>query len=160
MPDAPITSLAQALGRMPTGLYIVSTLQDGQPLGFVGSFVIQTGLEPPRVCVAVGKDRDHLQAIRDTGAFTLSILDAKSSGVMGAFFKPAPEGQTVYDGLDTEAAPSGIPYLKDALAWLDCKVVGEFNGGDHIIVFGDVQAGAQLHEGDPSVHLRKNGLGY
>ena len=43
---------------------------------------------------------------------------------------------------------------------MDCKVSGEFNGGDHIVVFGEVTAGEQLREGDPSVHLRNNGLSY
>ena len=160
MSDPPISPLAAALGRIPTGLYIVTTLSDGKPMGFVGSFVIQTGLEPPRVCVAVGKDRDHLQAIRETGSFTVSILDGESAGLMGTFFKPAPEGQTHYDALDTTEAPSGVPVLSGSLAWLDCKVAGEFNGGDHIIVFGEVTAGEQLRDGEPSVHLRKNGLGY
>ncbi|MCB9914509.1 MAG: flavin reductase family protein [Planctomycetes bacterium] len=146
--------------RVPTGLYVATTLHDGRPLGFVASFVMQTGILPPRVCVAVGKDRDHLAAMRATGAFTLSILDAASQGLMGTFFKPAPEGGTHYDGLKTETAPSGVPVLADALAWLDCKVCGEFNGGDHIVVFGEVTAGALQREGDPAIHLRKSGLGY
>jgi flavin reductase (DIM6/NTAB) family NADH-FMN oxidoreductase RutF len=156
----PTPGLAAALGRIPTGLYVVTTLKDGRPLGFVASFVMQTGLEPPRVCVAVGKGRDHLEAMRQTGSFTISILDGGSSGLMGTFFKPAPEGQTHYDALETALAPSGIPVLSGSLAWMDCKVSGEFNGGDHIVVFGEVTAGEQLHEGDPAVHLRKNGLSY
>ncbi len=160
MPDAQITPLASALGRLPAGLYIITTLKDGQPLGFVGSFLAQTGLEPPRLCVAIGKGRDHLEALRETGSFTVSILDKSSSAVMGAFFKPAPEGKTHYDGLETAQAPSGIPVIATALAWLDCKACGEFNGGDHIVVFGEVTAGEQLREGDPLIHLRKNGLSY
>ena len=46
------------------------------------------------------------------------------------------------------------------LAWLDCKVVGEFETGDHVVVFGEVTEGDLLREGDSSVHLRKDGLGY
>jgi flavin reductase (DIM6/NTAB) family NADH-FMN oxidoreductase RutF len=160
MSDAQISPLASALGRIPSGLFIVTTLKDGQPLGFVGSLVAQVGLEPPRICVAVGKDRAHLAGMRETGHFTISILDGESSGVMGAFFKPAPEGQTHYDALETITAPSGVPALSSTLAWLDCKVSGEHDGGDHIVVFGEVTAGEQSREGDPSVHLRKNGLSY
>jgi flavin reductase (DIM6/NTAB) family NADH-FMN oxidoreductase RutF len=145
---------------MPCGLYILSTRKDDQPLGLVASFVMQVGLEPPRVAVAVGTGRGSLEALRETGGFTLSILDEGSSACMGGFFKAPPEGQTPFDSLETCEAPSGLLVLTDSLAWLDCRVVGEFDGGDHAVVFGEVQAGAQLHPGEPSIHLRKNGLSY
>ena len=32
--------------------------------------------------------------------------------------------------------------------------------GDHVVIFGEVLAGGILREGDPTVHLRKNGLSY
>ena len=41
-----------------------------------------------------------------------------------------------------------------------CEVTGEHPVGDHVVVFGAVTHAALLREGDPSIHLRKNGLGY
>ena len=32
--------------------------------------------------------------------------------------------------------------------------------GDHVVVFGTVEAGEKLRDGEPSIHLRKNGLAY
>ena len=49
MPDPADPPLARALGRIPSGLYIVSTVRDGRPVGFLGSFVMQMGFEPPTV---------------------------------------------------------------------------------------------------------------
>jgi flavin reductase (DIM6/NTAB) family NADH-FMN oxidoreductase RutF len=159
--DTDLSPLAQALGRVPTGLYIVSTLGgERRALGFVGSFVMQVGFEPPTLCVAIGKGRDHLAAIRATGSFAVSILDGASQGLMGPFFKPCPDGTTPFDGLETAAAPSGPPVLTGALAWLDCELTGEHETGDHVVVFGRITAGERLREGDPAIHLRKNGLGY
>ena len=154
------TPLARALGRVPTGLYIVSTLDGDQPMGFVGSFVTQVGIDPPTVCVAVGHDRAPLAAIRASERFALSILDGPSAGLMGTFFKPAPEGGTPFDALATESTPAGLPVLSEALAWLECRVSGEHAVGDHVVVFGTVEAGALLRDGEPSIHLRKTGLGY
>jgi flavin reductase (DIM6/NTAB) family NADH-FMN oxidoreductase RutF len=154
--DSP-SPLAQALGRVPTGLYIVTTRQHGAPMGFVGSFVMQLGFEPPTMCVAIGKDRDHLAAIRAHGHFGLSILDKGSQGLMGAFFKKEVDP---FEELATTDAPGGCPTLDGSLAWLECRVTGEHETPDHIVVFGTVEAGQQLREGEPAVHLRKNGLGY
>ncbi|HED66877.1 MAG TPA: flavin reductase family protein [Planctomycetes bacterium] len=157
------TPIGKALGRLPTGLYIVATraqAPDSPAVGFVGSFVMQQGLASPVVSVAVGKDRAHLDAIRAAGAFSISILDSASSGSMGAFFKKYEPGSGPFDDLETLETPRGLPALAGALAWLECEVTGEHELEDHIVVFGKVLAGAQLHDGDPAIHLRKDGLGY
>jgi len=159
MSSAP-SSLALALGRVPTGLYVVTTLQDGKPLGFVGSLLMQVGFEPPCVCIAVAKSREHLGAIRAHGRFAVSVLDGASQGLMSPFFKRHEAGRSPFDGLEQRPSPTGLPLLTGSLAWLDCRVTGEHATGDHVVVFGTVEHGELLRAGDPSVRLRKNGLDY
>ncbi len=154
------SSLSRALGRLPSGLYIVTSLREDKPVGFLGSLVQQVGFAPPTLVLAVGKEREPLADLRAAGRFTLSQLDAASRSRMALFLKRPPGGGSPYDGLAIERAPSGIPYLAEALAWLDCRIVGEHDAGDHVALVAVVEAGAQLHEGDPHVHLRKNGLAY
>ena len=160
MPEAPVPPFARALGRVPSGLYVVTTRGPAGPLGFVASFLIQVGLEPPTLAVAVGSGRDHLAALRAAGGFTVSVLDKASSGVMGAFFKKRADGSSPYDELDCGAAATGIPYIRSALAWLDCRVTGEHALGDHVVVFATVADGDVLREGEPSLHVRRDGRGY
>jgi flavin reductase (DIM6/NTAB) family NADH-FMN oxidoreductase RutF len=155
-----ISPLAQALGRVPTGLYIVSTMDGDAVLGFLGSFVMQASIEVPQISVAVGQGREHLEAIRKSGRFAVSILDAGSQKSMGAFFKKYEGGETPFDHVEHQPSPAGLPVLSNSLAWLECEFSGEFDAGDHVVVFGKVVAGEQLRDGDPSIHLRKNGLGY
>lgn len=152
--------LALALGRVPTGLFLVTTAAPAGPLGFIGSFVMQMGFEPPTVCVGVGKGRGPLEAIRAHGSFGLSVLDKDSQGVMGAFFKKYEDGDGPFEHVEHAAAPSGVPVLTGALAWMDCRVTGEHELEDHVVIFGTVEAGSLAREGEPSIHLRKNGLSY
>jgi len=160
MSEPSLSSIARALGRIPTGLYIVSTLDGERSLGLVCSLMTQVGFDPPTVCLAVGRDRNHLAAIQASGRFAVSILDEASSGLMGAFFKPAPEQGSVFDDLEHVETPGGCPVLTGALAWLDCSCCGEFDAGDHVVVFGRVEAAELLRDGDSAVRLRKNGLDY
>ena len=161
MTSPQLSDLARALGRIPTGLYLVATQAPDGPLGFVASLLVQTGFAPPTLCVAIGRDRDHLAAIRSSGRFGVSILDEGSRDVMGVFFRKYAPGQGPFDQLDVGEAPNGSPVLESALAWLECKLAGEFDaGGDHIVVFGEVTDASLQREGDPHVHLRKNGLSY
>tara|TARA_R110002073_G_scaffold65315_2_gene163176 strand:- start:9 stop:500 length:492 start_codon:yes stop_codon:yes gene_type:complete len=155
-----VSPLARAIGRIPSGLFVATTEGPDGPMGFVASFVMQAGFEPPTISIAVGKGRGHLEAMRSSGRFAVSVVDKPSSGVMSPFFKPAPEGQTPFDALQVAKTQAGSTVLTDCLAWLDCKVTGEFETGDHVIVFGEVTDGDQVRDGDSSVHLRKNGLGY
>lgn len=152
--------LARALGRLPSGLFIVSCLRAGEPVGFLGSLVQELGFDPPTVCLAVAKERAPLADLRAAGRFTLSQLDAASRARMAPFLKRAVAGESPYAGLDLGRAPSGIPYLAEALAWLDCRIVGEHETGDHVALFAVVESGALLREGEPHVHLRRNGLAY
>jgi flavin reductase (DIM6/NTAB) family NADH-FMN oxidoreductase RutF len=158
-PTAP-SPLAQALGRIATGLYVVTTTHEGRPLGFVGSFLMQVGFQPPTVCVAIGSGREHLVAVRAHRRFAVSILDGASQNLMGAFFKKREPGQSPFDELELLATPGGETALAGALAWFECALTGEHASGDHVVVFGTVEHGALLRAGDPAVHLRKNGLGY
>ncbi len=160
MPDPDLSSLARALGRVPTGLYVVTTRDEGVPLGFVGSLVMQVGFEPPTLSVAIGRDRAHLAAIRRAERFAVCVLDGPSSGLMGPFFKRYPEGESAFDHVATTDSPTGLPILIDALAWFDCATSGEHDVGDHIVVFGTVEHAELLRAGDPSIHLRQNGLDY
>jgi len=160
MPPTDPSSLSRALGRVPSALYIVSTLRGGEPTGFVGSLVQQVGFAPPMLCLAVAKEREPLRDLRASGRFSLSLLDAGSRSRMGPFLKHAPPGKSPFDGLALGHTPAGLPYLADGLAWFDCRIVSEQDSGDHIVLFAEVEAAATLREGDPHVHLRRNGLAY
>jgi flavin reductase (DIM6/NTAB) family NADH-FMN oxidoreductase RutF len=160
MTSAEPPPFARALGRIPSGLFVVTTRSQGRPVGFVASFVQQVGLEPPTVCVAVGKERSPLEALRASGAFGISVLDAPSEKLMGRFFKKHGPGESPFDGLAVRETAGGAPVLSEALAWLDCRVSGEHPLGDHVVVFGEVTDGGLAREAEPSVHLRRNGLSY
>jgi len=160
MPPTEPSPLSRALGRIPSALYIVSTLRAGKPVGFVGSLVQQVGFSPPMLCLAVAKDREPLRDLRACGRFSLSLLDASSRRRMGLFLAHQAPGASPYDGLDLGRTPAGLPYLAEALAWLECRIVSELASGDHVVVFAEVEAAATLREGKPHVHLRRDGLAY
>lgn len=154
------SAVARALGRIPSGLFIATTVIDGRRSGCLVSFVMQAGLEPPTVSLAIGRDRPFLDDVRRSGRFALSILDEHSRRAMATFTKRPKPGETPFDKLAVSATPSGLPVLTDALAWIEGRLCGEHATSDHVIVFAEVVAAGVAREGDPHVHLRRNGLGY
>ncbi len=154
-------STANALGRVASGLYIVTTGTGGEATGFLGSWVMQAGFEPPAVTVAVHRDRAVLSALRETGHFCVSILSPSSMNLLGHFAKGFKPGEDAFEGLDIALAASGVPYLTAAHAHLSCKIIGESEWSDHVVLCGQVVAGdcAGFDE-DPAIHIRKNGKSY
>jgi flavin reductase (DIM6/NTAB) family NADH-FMN oxidoreductase RutF len=152
--------LARALGRIPSGLFIVTTVGTQGPIGFLGSFVQQVGFAPPTLAVAVAAGREHLAGMRASRHFAVSVLDAASKHAMPPFFGKLAPGQTPFDVLAHHTSAHGPAVLSEALAWVVCRVRGEHDLGDHVVVFGEALEGDLAREGEPSVHLRKNGLSY
>jgi len=155
-----VSPIGRALGRIPSGLFIVTTLDGREPSGFLASLVMQTGFEPPTVAVAIGRSRPQLVHVRECGAFALSILDPQSRGLMTPFVRKLDEHESPFDGLKLAKTPKGLNVLAESLAWIECRVAGEHATGDHVVVFGEVVAAETLHDGEPCTHVRKNGLRY
>ena len=158
---AELPDFAPALGRLSSGLYIVTTGVGEASTGFLASWVQQAGFEPPAVTIAVQKERAVLDVMRECGHFCVSVLGPSSMHFLKHFGKGFEPGDDAFVGLDIERAACGVPFLRDAHATLACDVVGEASWSDHVIFCGVVRDGrcADLAEA-PVTHVRKNGLSY
>lgn len=159
MDDTTRAQIGEALGRIPSGLYIV-TARDQHAEGMLGSWVMQASFDPPQVTVALSKDRGLRGLVDASGHFAISVLGKDDGGLMKPFFKPPAEGEDVFAALNSEdrAEAAGAPVLLDAHAWLSCKVVGQLEAGDAVVYLGEVLAGKRLKEADPKVHVREDGF--
>ena len=88
------------------------------------------------------------------------MLDKESRGLMAPFLKPPADGRSPFEGVALAETPHGTPVLAECLAWIECRIRSEHEVPDHVVLFGEVEAGELLREGEPAIHLRRNGLGY
>ncbi|MCA9289078.1 MAG: flavin reductase [Phycisphaerales bacterium] len=158
MADAP--EWARALGRVPSGLFIVTAGTADDATGFLASWVQQVGLEPASLSVAIKQGRHVGRLIRDHGTFCVSILDSESKDLLGHFARGFAPGDPAFVGIDTATTDCGVPFLTGALAHRVCRFVDAVDWADHSIVCGEVVGGRPHREGDPIVHLRKHGQTY
>lgn len=161
---------ATALGRIPSGLFVVTWRGDDPAggeadRGMLASWVMQGGFEPPMVTIAVAPSRDLIAAIDQCRPFVVNVLAESQRPLLARFGRPAAPGQSPFDGLEIVRTPSGAAALAGAAAWLECRPVSQTGGGgaaagDHCIVLARVVAAGGDAERQPLVHLRKNGLRY
>jgi flavin reductase (DIM6/NTAB) family NADH-FMN oxidoreductase RutF len=153
-------SLAAALGRVPSGLFVLTVRQGDQETGMLASWVQQCSFDPPQVSLAVKPGRFASDLLTTGAAFAINILVAGQTDLLKHFGKGFAAGEPAFTGLDVYHTAERVPVLRAALAHLDCRVAGRSGAGDHDLVIGRVVAGRLHGDGQPAVHIRKSGAHY
>jgi flavin reductase (DIM6/NTAB) family NADH-FMN oxidoreductase RutF len=157
--SADLPPWAAALGRIPSGLFVLTAAHGGQETGMLASWVQQCSFDPPMVSVAVRKGRPLLEWLTDGAAFAVNVIGEGQKNFVAHFGKGFDPGEPAFTGLDVDRS-GGAPVLTAALAHLHLRAAGRLDAGDHVIVLGRVVGGAASHDGRPTVHVRKSGLHY
>lgn len=151
--------LKAALGRIPSGLYVVGAVHEGRRLGMLCSFVEQAGFEPPMISLSLGRDRSLRQLLEDGALFSVNILGTEDKKILAAFASPG-EGDP-FAPFSLVENSHDLPQLEDALACLVCRPRGSVEAGDHVVYVAEVLEGCLHREGgEPMIRIRKNGFAY
>lgn len=129
-----------ALAQWPSGVGVVTTVIDGQRHGMTASSFSSVSLNPPLVSVCLGVHLPSHALVERAGVFAISFLGRGQAGIGQRFAGMRPEVTDRFAGLDWAHAETGCPVLANATAWLDCRVVHAYPGGDHTIFVGEVLA--------------------
>ena len=161
-PRQPATALEQAVGRIVGSLCIVTAQQGEVASGMLASWVSQATFSPPGLTVSVAKERAVESLLYPDSHFVLNILaEGKHIPLMKHFLKPFGPAEDRFAGMTTEESSLGAPILKDALAYLECRVNSRMECGDHWVVYAVVERGQVLDsENKTAVHHRKSGTHY
>ncbi len=154
--------LQKALGRISSGLYIITAQKGELSSAMLASWVAQASFQPLGFTVAVAKDRAIESLMQVGDQFVLNILEeGKHLPLMKHFLKRFPPGADRFAGIRTRPALNGSPLLADALAYLECKVSSRMEVSDHWIVYCTVEDGKVSHpDGVTAIHHRKLGNYY
>ena len=150
--------VGKALGRVPSGLFVVTTKFENKEDAVLASWVNQCSFDPPGVTVSLGQMRNARLLIESSQAFIVNILGQESKNLMKHFFK-SHEG-SIFEGLKTRKGIEEIRILTDAISYLECRLADAVVSGDHVVYFGEVVGGKMLKGGEPSIHVRDNGFNY
>lgn len=154
--------LQKALGRISSGLYIITATKGDVQSAMLASWITQASFEPLGFTVAVAKDRaiESLMQVGDT--FVLNILEEGNHlPLMKHFLKRFPPGADRFAGIRTRPANNQSPILADALAYLECKVASRMELNDHWLVYCTVDDGkVSKEEALTAIHHRRVGNYY
>jgi len=154
-------SIGKALGRVPSGVYVLTASHEGQASAMLASWVQQAAFAPPAVSVAIANGRPIAELIRASRQFALSIVARDDTTLMKKYARGLKEGEDPFAGVHTRAGTLGVPILSDALGYLECGLLHTCDfGGDHELFLAEVVAAEMLRDGYAFAHQRGNGFHY
>ncbi|AFY75025.1 conserved protein of DIM6/NTAB family [Synechococcus sp. PCC 7502] len=155
-----LETVGSALGSVSSGLFVVTTSQDQKNHVMLASWVQQAGFTPPSVSIVVSKERPISALLTVGSPVVINILGKGQGKLVGYFAKGFDPEINPLAEVPTAIAPSGQPYLQEAIAYLDAKVTQVVDTGDHNLVLAQIIGGERLSDSEPAIHTRKNGFKY
>lgn len=125
------------LGQFCTGVTIITTIHDEQPVGFACQSFAALSLDPPLVLFCPTKVSRSWTAIESSGRFCVNVLHENQQDVSARFGSKEPDK---FAGVEWSLSPTGSPIIEGTLAHIDCTVESVHDGGDHFVVFGRVRS--------------------
>jgi flavin reductase (DIM6/NTAB) family NADH-FMN oxidoreductase RutF len=144
----------RVVGSFASGVTIIVTGREGAYHGMTANAFTSLSLNPTLVLVCIDKRAATLGRVRETGGFSVNILDAAQEHLSRAFAtRGSPESNGLI-GVDFHLGESGLPVLDEAIATLECEVRQEYEGGDHAIFVAEVMHAQMADETEPLLFFR------
>ena len=125
----------RCLGDFSTGVTVITTWHEGQPYGMTSNSFTSVSLDPPLVLWSIRKESTSFEAFERCSHFAVNVLADGQVDLSNRFAKSGPDKFT---DLAWTEGDGGAPLLPEVVASLECRSHKAFEGGDHLILMGEV----------------------
>jgi len=129
--------LRDALGAFATGVTVVTTMTPDGPLGMTANSFASVSLDPPLVLWSPARKSARFPSFEAASHFAIHILSVTQRDISNAF---ASGGHDPFVGVSYSEGIGGVPLLDGCAARLECTQSAGHDGGDHLILVGEVLA--------------------
>jgi len=143
----------KALGLFATGVCIVTTKYKHEQFGITINSFSSVSLDPALVLFSISHKLYSFDAFRQANGFTINVLGCHQEYLSTRF---ARAGADKWKDLITEPGKHDGLIIPDVLASLDCRKYAAHDGGDHLIVVGEVTGIRTSADTDPLIYYRSN----
>jgi flavin reductase (DIM6/NTAB) family NADH-FMN oxidoreductase RutF/DNA-binding IclR family transcriptional regulator len=130
-------ALRDVLGTFVTGVTVVTTADSaGLMHGVTANSFSSVSLDPPMVLWSQALKALSCPAFRDTDRFAVNILVEDQTAISKQFGSARPNK---FDGVSFRKGLGGVPLIDGCSAYLECRKVATYPGGDHVIFLGEIE---------------------
>ena len=145
-------TLRDALGTFASGVTIVTTTgPDGSPIGLTANSFTSVSLDPPLLLVCPARDASTTKVMEQVEHFAVNVLHIGQQEASSLFATP---GEDRFAQTECETWEHNVPIIRNSLASFECRKHAEYDGGDHIILVGEVLRVRYAPQRDPLLYFR------
>ncbi len=142
-------------GHLVTGVAVVVTLEDGEPIATTAGSVVAASWEPPLLAVFFRSGSRMAAALDRSPRFTVNLLGEAGHGLAHRFARPdRDQGWVALADIGLRRRDPSPPVLDSAIAWAECATVQTIPTGDHRCYVGDVLALDRNDAATPLAYFR------
>ncbi|MFN4185625.1 MAG: flavin reductase family protein [Hyphomonas sp.] len=145
-------TLRDALGCFATGVTIM-TAKDGtgQPVGLTANSFTSVSLDPPLLLACIAKSSASSEVFQMAEHFAVNVLHI---GQQPASVRFSRRDEDRFGATPWEQGLNETPVLTGSLATFECSRYAVHDGGDHIILIGQVERARFEPRRDPLLYFR------
>ncbi|MBT2269963.1 flavin reductase family protein [Rhodococcus enclensis] len=133
---------------------VVTAVRGGAPFGTTVSAFASLSMSPPMVLVSLDRASTLLGVVREVRNFGVNVLGSEHAHLAVTFSGKG--GSDKFVGVEWNEVAS-VPQLTDMAAFVGCTVVGVVEGGDHVVLLGEVVTADHRQQPPLTYHRRTFG---
>jgi 3-hydroxy-9,10-secoandrosta-1,3,5(10)-triene-9,17-dione monooxygenase reductase component len=138
-------------GRFATGVAVVASVLDDEPVGMTANAITSVSLAPPMLLFCGQRDATTSRGIVQSGCFSVNFLRREHVCLAERFAQSGPDK---FERVVYQRGVTGAPVLFYALGTLECLVRNVHDGGDHFIFVASVEQAEGRAGGMPLLTFR------
>jgi len=145
-------ALRAVCSHFVTGVTVITSGSGAIAAGTTVNSFTSVSLDPPLVLFCLHRQSRLGPVLAGCGMFVVNFLTAHQQRLAWAF---AGRGNLAVQEVAQRHSAGGVPIIGESVAFLACRVANEVDGGDHVIVIGEVtELGIAGHGRDPLIFFR------
>jgi flavin reductase (DIM6/NTAB) family NADH-FMN oxidoreductase RutF/DNA-binding MarR family transcriptional regulator len=147
-----VKDFRRALSQFPTGVTVITTIDgEGNPVGVTASSFNSVSMEPTLVLWSIDKGANSLDTFEKAEYFAVNVLASDQVSTSNNF---ASRGQDKFANAQYSSGLGNAPILDHYAAQFECKTWAVYEGGDHLILVGEVKKYRSNDNAEPLVFSR------
>jgi len=129
--------LRSALAGFPTGVTVITACNPaGQTAGVTVNSFCSVSLVPPLLLWCISKTAPSRSVFTEASHFAIHVLAADQQHLSQRFSRPATDK---FAEIEYSQGLGSAPVLAGTVATFECRLARQHDGGDHLILIGEVE---------------------
>lgn len=139
-PAENVSAFRRTLGEFTTGVAVITTTVNDASYGMTSNSFSSVSLDPPLVLWSIRRESQSFFAFSNCEHFAVNVLADDQIALSQHFAK---SGANKFESVSYSKGRGDAPLLDEVAATFECRRTQVYEGGDHLILLGEVETFAR-----------------